>query len=264
MTSRAHESFYSQAELYDIAFSFKKYSAECDFMLAQFKKLIGRDASSWLELAAGPARHSLEMSKRGIEAHALDLSQAMVDFGTKLAKESDVALEYSQGDMCDFKLAERIDIAGLMIDSMSYVLTNESLYQHFDCVANALNDHGLYIIEMTHPKDVFGLEQTAKTEWEIEKNGTTVRTQWGDKSDTFDAVTQITDVTVRISSETAGQKTEFVDHAKQRSYTCTEFQALILASGRFELIAQYGAMNPAIDLHHKKAWRMISILRKKK
>jgi SAM-dependent methyltransferase len=264
MTSSSHESFYSQPELYDIAFSFKKYAAECEFMLAEFKKLTGRTATSWLELAAGPARHSLEMSQRGLKSQALDLSEDMVNYGKQLAESSGVSLDYCQRDMTDFRLTERVDLVGLMIDSMSYVLTNETLYQHFACVAEALNDDGLYVIEMSHPKDVFGQEQTAGTDWEIERAGTKVRTQWGDKSDKFDTITQITEVTVRISSETAGQRNEYVDHARQRCYTCTEFQALIQASGCFELVSQFGAMDPRIDLHHKRAWRMISVLRKKR
>lgn len=258
-----HASIYSQAELYDIAFSFKEYAAECEFMLTQFKRLSGREASSWLELAAGPARHTLEFSRRGLSAQALDISQEMVNYGLSLAKESQLAIDYAQGDMTNFTLNEKVDLAGLLIDSISYILDADTLQNHFRCVADALNDDGLYAIEMAHPKDVFGVDHTTKTEWEITRDGIAVHTQWGDDSDIFDPITQITDVTVRVSAQREEDHTEFVDHAKQRRFTATEFQALIRASDCFELVAQFGAMDPEIALSDKKAWRMISLLRKK-
>lgn len=262
MPSQAHNEYYSQAELYDIAFSFKEYSKEADFMLSQFQEITGRKAESWLEFAAGPARHTLEMAKRGLKARALDLSKSMVHYGSDLAKSAGLTIDYKQGDMIEFIHPEKSDLAGLMIDSISYLLDNESVYQHLRSVAGSLNDGGIYIIELAHPKDHLTKERTTGTDWEMERDGVKVHTIWGAESDPLDPITQTTNTTVTITASRNGKSEKIIDHAKQRFFTCTEFQALIKASGCFEIAKLCGAMDPAIDLYHEKAWRMIAVLQK--
>ena len=81
----SHHRVYERAEIYDIAFDFRDYEAQGNFLLQCHEELRGRPAKSWLELAAGPARHTLEMARRGLSCTALDLSPAMVHYGLKLA-----------------------------------------------------------------------------------------------------------------------------------------------------------------------------------
>lgn len=260
---RSHHELYELAEIYDTAFDFKDYTDECEFMLSVYEDIVGQRPQSWLEMAAGPARHTLEMASRGLRATALDLSPAMVDFGRSLAGSDGVEFEYLCGDMTNFKLQRPVDLAGLLLDSSSYLLENESVYKHLNCVADALAKEGVYILEMAHPGDHLTANRTTRTDWESERSGKKVHMIWGDESDTLDPVSQITETIVRVTVTENGQSTEIVDSCPQRFFTCTEFLALVDASGRFSIVKQYGAMDRQIDLRHEKAWRMISVLKKR-
>lgn len=261
--NKSHTKLYSFAEIYDIAFDFKDFEGECEFMVSVYEDVMGRMPRSWLEMAAGPARHTLEMARRGLTSTALDLSSAMVEYGRELGQKAGVEFEYICGDMTDFELKRPVELAGLLLDSSSYLLENETVYEHLSCVAEALADSGVYILEMAHPGDHLGARKTTKTDWEMERDGKKVRTIWGDESDSLDAVSQIIETSVRMIVTENGRSSEIVDSCPQRFFTCTEFQALVEASGRFELVAQYGAMDKQIDLRHEKAWRMISVLKKR-
>ena len=76
--------------LYDLAFGYRNYEEEVDFLIGQYQALHeGKSPARVLELAAGPARHSihaLQLSK--VEAAtALDNSPEMVEYDQTIAAE---------------------------------------------------------------------------------------------------------------------------------------------------------------------------------
>ena len=78
---KSHDQFYSLAQIYDIAFDFKDIPSECLYLRSAFRSYTGRAPTSFLDLAAGPALHAIEMAKAGLKAGATDLSPAMVQYG---------------------------------------------------------------------------------------------------------------------------------------------------------------------------------------
>lgn len=260
---KSHHKLYRLAEIYDIAFDFKDFASECEFMISVYENIIGRKPESWLEMAAGPARHTLEMARLGLQVTALDLSPEMVEYGRSLAHSAGVKFEYMCGDMAGFVLKQPVELAGLLLDSASYLLENETVYRHLNCAADALVKNGVYILEMAHPADHLTGRKSTRTDWESARDGKKVRIIWGDESDKLDVISQTTETSVHMIVTENGQSSEIVDTCPQRFFTCTEFQALVDASGRFEIVARYGAMDRQIDLRNEKAWRMISVLKKR-
>lgn len=253
-----HDRLYQQAESYDIAFDFKNVKAECDFLLS-----LKPQTKSFLELAAGPALHVIEMAKRKIGSTALDLSPSMVQYGLQKAKQNKVQIEYICGNMIDFSLVTKFDLVATLMDSISYVYTNDDVITHLKSVANCLNKNGLYVLEMIHPRDVFGLVHSTKTSWEMERDGKKVKVKWGKSSDFFDPITQIINTSVSLEYSYGQEHTLIEDLASQRKFTFNEFDALVKASGCFELIQIYGAMDASIPFNNEeKAWRMVPVLRK--
>ena len=53
-TGDGHQVFYSRAYLYDVAFGYRKFDVECDFLEQCFAAHAGRKPTSFLELAADP------------------------------------------------------------------------------------------------------------------------------------------------------------------------------------------------------------------
>jgi hypothetical protein len=95
------------------------------------------------------------------------------------------------------------------MDSTSYLLTNKDVITHLRSVANILNTHGFYILEMNHPKSVFEISKSTVNDWEMERNGVQVKIQWGAETDKFDPITQQTEVSVRL---------EYIDVIKRGSF----------------------------------------------
>jgi SAM-dependent methyltransferase len=263
MNSKFHESFYSFAKYYDIAFDFRDVPKECRFFEAVFAKHSKRAPSSYIEFGAGPASHCLEMAKQMQQVTAVDLSQEMVDYGLRKASNASVQIKYDCADMISYRSPERYDLATLLMSSCSYLLTNEQMIEHLQSVAECLNLGGIYILEMDHPKSVFNITASTVNEWEMQRDGATVKMKWGAAEDKFDPITQITEVSVRLEYEDSEHKGVSLDCAPQRCFTATEFAALVAASQTFEIVEWYGAMDLEISFSNdKKAWRMIPVLRK--
>jgi ubiquinone/menaquinone biosynthesis C-methylase UbiE len=259
-----HNRFYSFAEIYDVAFDFKDIPKECQFLHSVFSFTVGREPRSFIDLAAGPALHAIEMARYGLECAALDLSQEMVEYGLTKARKAGMDIQYTCGDLCSFRMSRTFDIAGIFMDSTSYLLTNESVLSHLSSVASVLNSGGIYVLEMSHPRDVFSIGSSTENAWEIEKDGIWTSVVWGHKSDTFDPISQITDTTVRLKFKKNGVEHELVEKAPQRCFTANEFMALVKAEGSFDILSFYGAMDIDVPFTtNESSWRMVPVLQKR-
>lgn len=259
----SHHDLYKLAEIYDIAFDFRDVPAECAFLRELCRKHAGREPEGFLELGAGPAWHPIEFARRGARATALDLSQAMVDYAREKARTQGVEIEAVRADMVRFEIPGSYDLAATLMDSSVYLLDNEAVLSHLACVADHLTDGGLYVLEMGHPRDVFGVGKSTRTTWDAERDGTKVHTEWGAEDDPFDPITQIRQVTVTIEYSGPKGSGTVTETAPERIFTANEFRALVTASARFEIVGTFGAMDANVPFSNEKAaWRMVPVLRK--
>lgn len=258
----SHGRVYSKAELYEIAFDFRDVPGECDVLHEFARRYSGHPAQSFVEVAAGPAAHSREMARRGLRSVAVDLSPEMVRLGRRMAREAAVDIAYIEADMTDFALTEPVDLAAMLMASEGYLLDNDAVLAHLACVADALVPGGIYVLEMGHPRDSFGVGTSADSDWVMERDGTTVHTIWGRDDDPFDPVTQITDVTVTLRWQQGEDHGEITEIAPERRFVPNELRALVTASGRFEIVAELGALDPDLPVsNEKESWRFVPILR---
>ena len=260
-----HDELYKQAKYYDIAFDFRDVKKECDFFIQVHGK---EKPNGFLELGAGPAVHTIEMAKRGVRACAMDLSEHMVKYGQEKAKSEDTEIDYICDNMIDFKTNNRFDIAVLLMASTGYIHTNNDFVRHLQRVAESLNDGGVYILEMSHPRDLFAGTNNEPastiTDWEMKKGGITVKTQWGKQGDRFDPIRQIDETSVLLTVDDNGNKTIIEDTSPQRLYSHQEICALVKLSGCFEIKNLYGSLDMDIPFNNEdKAWRMVPVLKKK-
>jgi len=258
-----HTEFYKKADLYDLAFRFKKVEQENQTILTAYSRINGKHASSFLDIAAGPASNAIEMAARGLKTAAIDYSPEMTELGLRKAKQLRVNLSYATADMRNFRLQEKFDIAAIFMDSTSYLFTNEDVLTHLRTVANHLNDNGLYFLEMSHPRDVFNVGKSSSTEWTETDGSTSVTVKWGDEKDTFDPITQTTEISAHLEFRTAQGSGSIIDRCTQRCFTYNEIDALVRASGCFTICEVLGSFEPGIPFTNEKAaWRMIPVLRK--
>ncbi|KAL3790354.1 hypothetical protein HJC23_002740 [Cyclotella cryptica] len=226
------DTIYSMPPLYDLAFGYRNYEEEVEFLLDSHRKYSKTSDGTTeplriIELAAGPARHSLAALSQHSQTKirsvvALDRSKEMVDYGNENA---DVELgtgggrrddfSYVCGDMRniqesinkDESKTLRFDTAWLLLGSMQHLLTNDDIIACFRSIHSVLNPGGTVVIELPHPRETFSMGECTRNGWTVplvdevdddgeEKEYGELNIVWGDEEDEFDPVEQIRKFTV--------------------------------------------------------------------
>ncbi|MFA1551171.1 class I SAM-dependent methyltransferase [Actinomadura chokoriensis] len=254
---------YDDPWAYELACSFRDVAAEVEVLLGWCAER-GVKPASVLELAAGPAEHAREFARRGLAATALDLNPEMCAYAARAGAGIGAGIEVVQDDMTRFDLGRRFDLVVTMLDSTSHLMTLDAFVAHLRRVAAHLSPGGLYILEMSHPRDRLGDEPSVSTGWTVERGGVRASVRWGEPSDRLDPVTQIADDHVTMTI-TEGDRTRVVrDVVPYRFWTATELDAALRLAGGLDVVAQYGDFGTgedAVPLTDPEAWRMITILR---
>jgi hypothetical protein len=109
----------------------------------------------------------------------------------------------------------------------------------------------------------FGVGRSAESDWVMERDDTTVHTTWGAENDAFDPITQITDVTVTVRWRRGAERGTLTEVARERRFVPNEVRALVAASGRFEISAELGSLDPDLPVSNaKESWRFVPVLRR--
>ena len=208
---------YSESALYDLAFAYRDYPKEVSTLIHWYKRA-GQPRSA-LELAAGPGRHAIEFARRGVLATALDISLEMTSYCQQVATEQDVSVQAVTADMCAFDLASGFDIVLVLINSICHILTEEDLRSHFGCVANHLNEDGIYVVEAAResPDTMPG-----ESQWREQSGLDHVEVSWAwDHSNDY----------VRMSGEVSGRAVSVEDSFPMRRWDTDELLALAAEAG---------------------------------
>lgn len=261
------ELVYGEAELYELAFSFRDYPTECDVLAAWYRRASkNKELGSVLELASGPALHAIELGRRGAAAFALDLSPAMCRLAEKRAGEAGVKLEAKCADMIEFDFGRRFDLAILMINSIAHIYSHKDLVRHFQTIGRHLTPGGIFILEIQHPKDFVGRgsrRSGVSQPWKMSKGALEVEVRWGTENDPYDALAQIFEPTVEMIARENGKEQRLVEKVRMRDYTKSEIEMAVAMSGAFEIAEQHGDFSLDAPFDNTDAsWRMITVLRR--
>jgi SAM-dependent methyltransferase len=190
-------SIYNFPELYDVAFSFRDFQEEVSFLTEVHKKhalfnLKDTYPQSVLELAAGPARHSIEYinqrylsssmnneaneqqyhSQQHCHVVALDTNEAMVKYGKSLYEKECSKLfnmkppisllnsfQYLHRDMTNFDISveNHFDTVWCLLGSSAHIHDNNKFEKMLLNVLKVLKKGGTFVMELAHPFDVFNV-----------------------------------------------------------------------------------------------------------
>lgn len=266
-----NKEFYRNARAYDIAFSDRDFAIECDFLewcLNEHSTLRVKDKKnkSFLEMASGPSRHTIEFAKRNWRSIALDNSPDMLGYAEELAEKEGVKIDTIAEDMTKFKMKKPVLLAATMMESIAHINTNEQMLSHLKCVSDSLVPGGIYVIEATHPNGFFPEDEA--NIWTEEKDGMKVKITFGLPSDHYDYITQVWNVTTKLDIwNGTGKKYTTTSKINLRWYLAQEIKALIDLSGAFEKYWFYGnaySIPPYQFDNSDEADSMIIVLRKKR
>ncbi|MBI4822580.1 MAG: class I SAM-dependent methyltransferase [Deltaproteobacteria bacterium] len=283
---------YASPDLYELAFSYRDYRAECDRLEQWYREVsaptnslgartncgersepAGRSDSlrpgadnslRVLELAAGPSDHALELARRGHRAAALDLSASMCEYARSRARRLGLELDVYAADMSNFQLDRTFDLVFVMLSSVSHLMTWDSLVSHLTSVARHLSPDGLFLIETTHPADFLGRGSRSTgvgSPWVMKSGARTLKVKWGSPDDPYDVLKQVFDAHVRLELEEDGAVSVFEDHFPMRDFTLSELSTAAREAG-LTMVRTAGDFERDLPLDHGEAWRMILMFQK--
>ena len=141
-------------DLYDCAFSWRR-DRELDFVEKCLDVHGDGRRGAVLDVACGGGRFLEEARARGWRVAGVDSSERMID-SAKARLHGDAQLIVAS--MADFAATDQFDVATCWLDSMPYLHTNDEIVDHLRCVAGALKDGGLYLVDL-------GLSRWAEPFW---------------------------------------------------------------------------------------------------
>jgi SAM-dependent methyltransferase len=252
---------YQRAIYYDIVFN-RDVTQEVDFIIQVYRQHVGDDLLSLLDLACGPAYHARNFARRGCRAVGLDLREEMLAFAESLAAQDGVKVEWIAADMRTLKLDTPVDVTINVFDGIDCLQTNADLLAHFKAIAENLTPNGLYLIDVTHPRET-SLSEYKPFEYHGERDGVKVDIYWATNNPFVDPLTHVAHTELEIHVDDHGEKTVIHDTSDERVVTAQEITLLAELSGVFKPVGWYGAydVNQPFD-NSPEAHRMIAILQK--
>lgn len=262
-----HLNLYQRAGYYDIIFD-RDVSGEVDFMIAVAEKYTGAPPSAVMDIACGPGYHAREFTRRGLQAIGTDLQPEMIEFARhKDAAEGlaakGLATEWLVADMRQFQLDAPVDLAFIAFDGLDALQSNLDVVRHLQSVAANLNPGGIYLIDLSHPRDVNHFYYYP-FHYEGDRDGVHVEINWGLNEPHYDLISNVCHVELEMRVTTAeGQEIRVRDAAVERLFLPQEIILLAELSGVFEVVGWYGNYDLQTPLDAAEARRMIAILQKK-
>ncbi len=253
---------YRRARYYDIAFR-RDVSREVDFIRAVGAASLGRPVASFVEIACGPGYHVREAVRRGIRATGLDLRPEMIEFAVAEAAKEGVTADWIADDMRHFALAEPVDAVATLYDSLDCLSTTDQIVDHFRAVGHNLVPGGVYVVEMTHPRDC-SMADYGAYRYQGEADGTRVVVDWAINHPTADPLAQTVEIeTVMRVWHPDGRMEAFFDRATERFVFPQELMAYARLSGALETVGFHGDFRTDVPFDNSPAARrMIGVFRR--
>ncbi len=214
------------AEVYDSSGQIH-FSLRMIAYLAELLPCLGFAGTSACDLACGTGTLTLSLAQRGWRAWGVDRSAAMLAKAKLKAVELGLEVDWSQQDMREFSLPERVDLVTCCYDSINYLLALTELEATFRRVAGALKPGGLLLCDANTP---WFYENAFAGTFFIEGEGVAMAIRSIYDSQTREAVTDL------VGFARRGDLYErFQEVHVQRAHSEEEMAAALAASGLQEL-----------------------------
>ncbi len=138
------------AEVYDRLTHDIPYVKWADYLQSAFLKF-GMNPGLVLELGCGTGSLAIELSKRGYEMIAVDVSADMLAKAYEKAQKNKADILFLNQDMREFELYGTVDAVVCLLDSLNYMTSLKDVRKVFSLVHNYLNPGGLFIFDLNSP-----------------------------------------------------------------------------------------------------------------
>ena len=147
-----------------------------------------------------------------------------------------------------------------MFDGIDPLLTNDDLIRHLQAVQSNLTEGGLYVVDLTHPRDCSPWDY-GRFIFQGERDVVEVKITWATNGPQFDWQTAVAEVEVRMQVRHNGQETTIMDRAMEHFLDPQAILQLAHVACPLEVVGWYGAsrLDQPFD-GTERSNRMIAVL----
>ncbi len=120
---------------------------ECDF-LEDIINVSGCSSPTLLDIACGPGRHALEMTRRGYSVTGIDISASMISAARESSTAEVLQIEFIELDMREMEFSSQFDIAYVLFNTLGLITSNEEILNFLSRIYDALQPDGLFIFQV--------------------------------------------------------------------------------------------------------------------
>jgi SAM-dependent methyltransferase len=221
---------YDAAAYYDLAFGYRDFDREVEFMCEALHRFSRRQPRRVLELACGSAPHLAAWHARRCEYVGMDVSRQML----RAARARGLPATLVRADMRRFAPGDlRIDVAYVMLGSL-YLQSNEEFLRHLDGLQEALRPGGLYVLDGV--AWFHALDDGAQS-WTMRRGGVVVRTQF--HAELVNGMAQTYAQVVRLDVRDRGRRFTLESRPVTKLFFPQELELLVRHHGGFEVKGWY-------------------------
>lgn len=100
-----------------------------------------------IDLACGAGRHSMLFAEKGFNVTAVDLSENLLNVARKTAQELNLKINFVNGDLRNFCITSKYDLAVNLFTSFGYFKNDEENFYLFSDAFELLRNSGYFVID---------------------------------------------------------------------------------------------------------------------
>lgn len=221
---------YDYPAYYDLVFG-SDWKAEFDFLLQVIDQFGPANTRRIFEPACGTGRLLYRLALEGFDVSGLDLNPNAVKFCNKRLARHGFPESVFCGDMSDFRLPKKVDVAFNMINSFRHLLSEQQAGAHLRCIADSLKPGGLYVLGL-HLTPTAGEPMTEEA-WSARRGHLAINTHL--QTMDLDRRKRTERCRMRLDIYTPTQRRQIVDELVFRTYTAEQFEKLLAGVPQLEV-----------------------------
>ncbi len=127
------------------------WSEFTDIVYPYVEKFIGRmrtKPETFLDLACGTGTLDYRLSEQKIKVLGIDISPEMIEVASAKTSENGCPPQFRVGDITDFDLKRKLDMAGSFFDSLNHLQTRSEIKKAMQQAYNHLREDGWFLFDM--------------------------------------------------------------------------------------------------------------------
>lgn len=223
------ENFNLYSQYYDLLYQDKTYSSEVEYITQEIFNHIP-EAKQILELGCGSGGHAQFLSEKGFQITGIDLSESMVDAAQK---KKIPYFEAKVGDIVNFDLNQKFDVALSLFHVISYLTKNEELISCFKKVNKHLKSNGIFIFDVWFTPAVYHLKPSSRIK-QFENDSLKVERNSKSVMDLYDNTIDV-HFDIQIKNKSNGEHAFLQENHIMRHFSIPELSLLAQFCG-FEIV----------------------------